>query len=226
MSFEKVKLFVRKLFWTAVFIAVIILDLLIFSAPATNVKIINDTGVYQYDETLDRSICSMSVEFDDYADMGSITVAFRDVDGKLISEETEDISIRLLSKNGNSDFYINGEVKYYEIISYSAGISDYFKYEVLIFLIIVELIFILPMFITTLLLSCKIYYYEDWKILVYAGHYHHYIKVDGVKTDELNTLSNLRVIYLSCTLDDGTYVDVAITSSNRITLKIDNRLYR
>lgn len=84
----------------------------------------------------------------------------------------------------------------------------------------------MPLVISTLLLSCKIYLYDDQKIVVYAGHYHNYIKVDGVKVDEFNTFSSRVIIYLSCTLDDGTYVDVKITTSNRITLKIDNRLYK
>lgn len=79
-------------------------------------------------------------------------------------------------------------------------------------------------FIASLLLSYKDYEYNGNNIVVYAGWYHHYIKVNGNKIDEHNTLVSFTAILLSCTLDDGTDIKVTITMTNRISLKINNQL--
>lgn len=90
------------------------------------------------------------------------------------------------------------------------------------------LITILPLtfFIMAFLLSCKKYVYNDNEIVVYAGFYHHYITVNGVKTDEHNTIISYTPITLSCTLSEGTHVQATISLTNRIALKINDRLYR
>ena len=84
---------------------------------------------------------------------------------------------------------------------------------------------IIAFFIVSLLLSCKVYDYNGSEIIVYAGFYHRYIKADGVIMDEHNTLLTYTAISLSCSLDDGTYLEARITLTNRISLKINNRLY-
>lgn len=91
------------------------------------------------------------------------------------------------------------------------------------FVIIDVLIF--SVFISTLFLSCKVYDYNGNSIVVYAGWFHNYIKVNGKKFDEHNTFTSYTAILLPCVLDDGTDVKVTITRSNRISLKINNRLY-
>lgn len=86
--------------------------------------------------------------------------------------------------------------------------------------------FILLIFICTLCMKCKAYSYNGYQIVVYAGASQHYIKVNGIKFDEHNTWISYSPIYLNCTLDDGTDVDVTISKSNKIALKINNRLYK
>lgn len=81
-------------------------------------------------------------------------------------------------------------------------------------------------FIASLLLSCKVYDYNGYEIVVYAGFYHHYIKVNGRKVDEHDTVISFTAILLSCTLNDGTDMQATITMTNRISLKINNQLYR
>lgn len=93
-----------------------------------------------------------------------------------------------------------------------------------IFLFIFIILFCLVLFICSLMLSCRIYSYDGKLIVVYSGFYHHYIKIDGVKTDEHNTILTYTAIYLSCTLKDGTNIDAAISMTNRISVKINNRL--
>ena len=79
--------------------------------------------------------------------------------------------------------------------------------------------------IGALLLSYKKYEYNGNSIIVYSGWYHHYIKFNGKKVDEHNTLVTFNAIPLSCALDDGTDIKVTITLTNRISLKINNQLY-
>ena len=86
-------------------------------------------------------------------------------------------------------------------------------------------IFIFTFFIRSLLLSCKVYEYKGKDIIVYAGWFHHYIKVNEKILDEINTIMTYTHISLSCTLDDGTTVAATITLANRISLKINNQLY-
>lgn len=81
-------------------------------------------------------------------------------------------------------------------------------------------------FINALSLSCQRFYYDGREIIVYAGTFHHYIKIDGEKCDEHNTLSGLIPIFLSTRLEDDTFIECTISTFNRIALKIDGKLYR
>lgn len=49
--------------------------------------------------------------------------------------------------------------------------------------------------------------------------------VNGVKTDEHNTIMSFTPIYLSCTLEDGTNLQATVSLTNRISLKINDLLY-
>ncbi len=75
-------------------------------------------------------------------------------------------------------------------------------------------------------LSCKKYKYGDKNILIYAGWFHHCLKIDDKYMDEYNTFITFTPIDLSCVLNDGTPLQVRISLANRITLKINNQLYR
>ncbi len=86
-------------------------------------------------------------------------------------------------------------------------------------------VFLLGMFICTLLLSCKEYKYDGYSIVVYSGFYHHYIKINGRIEDEHNTIATFSAIYLSCTIDEQ-YFEATISLTNRISLKINDRLYK
>ena len=84
----------------------------------------------------------------------------------------------------------------------------------------------LPFFIGSLFLSCKKYRYNGSNIVVYAGWFHHYLKMDGEVLDEHNTFVTFTAIVLSCTLNDGTRLQATISLTNRIALKINDRLYK
>ena len=81
-------------------------------------------------------------------------------------------------------------------------------------------------FIGTLLLLVKHYRYSDKEITIYAGWFYNYLKIDGEVLDEHNTFVTFTAIVLSCTLDDGTRLQATISLTNRIALKINDRLYK
>ena len=100
------------------------------------------------------------------------------------------------------------------------------------FLVFLALVYILPfvdiiifaIFVGALCLHCKTYIFRGNSILVYAGFCNHYIKANGVKCDEHNTLISFTPIVMSCKLDDGTMLQATISMSNRITLKANDKL--
>lgn len=101
--------------------------------------------------------------------------------------------------------------------------EDLWEWCTLLFLI--ELI-IVVFFFGSLSLSCKTYTYKDYEIIVYAGWFHHYIKVNNEIVDEHNTLITYVPITLESTLDSGEKIFARISTFNRISLKINDKLYR
>ena len=99
-------------------------------------------------------------------------------------------------------------------------------------LVFLALVYILPfvdfiifsIFACTLCLHCKTYTFRGNSIVVYAGFCNHYIKANGVKCDEHNTLISFTPIVMSCKLDDGTMLQATISMSNRIALKANDKL--
>lgn len=81
-------------------------------------------------------------------------------------------------------------------------------------------------FIVSMLLSCKTYDYCGTQIIVYAGWFKHYIKINDVKFDEHNTLVYFTPIKMSCTIDNNTFVETTISLTNRISTKINGRLVK
>lgn len=155
-------------------------------------------------------------------DSVSVTVAFYDIDGNLLYQKSN--FFIGYGKIVSDNFFIEGEVDSYEIISYTATYSS----DVIIILVPVFIYFDIVIFaflISSLLLSYKNYQYAGNEIIVYAGWYHHYIKINGTKVDEHNTIMNFTAISLSTTLDDSTKLVATISLTNRIALKINDKLY-
>lgn len=93
-------------------------------------------------------------------------------------------------------------------------------------------IFILPfgcmltffLFLYSLLLSYQIYHFNGQTIVVYAGHFTHYIKIDNVLLDEHKSFIKWFTIYLSGTQNNNIF-EAKITNLGKITLKINDKLY-
>ncbi len=223
MLYEKKKLLIHRSIWFVLLLLGIIVPIIISNAPSKDVEIIDDNGyINEYYESLDETNCEIEVIFNCEVDSGYIMVAFYDSNGKLLSKENG--YFYGYDNTVSSTFFIDGKVDSYEILSYNISASSGMSY-IIIMLFIYGDIFVFAFFIASLLLSYKNYEYNDNEIIVYAGWYHHYIKVNGNKIDEHNTLVSFTAIPLSCTLDDGTDIKVTITMTNRISLKINNQLY-
>lgn len=110
------------------------------------------------------------------------------------------------------------------IIFFSCDIFDIYLFFLPI--IVFADVFSFTFFICSLLLTYKNYQYNEYEIIVYASWYHHYIKINGEKYDEHNTIATFTPIILSCTLDDCTDIMATITLTNRISLKINNKLFK
>lgn len=80
------------------------------------------------------------------------------------------------------------------------------------------------MFIASLTLSYKVYSYNGNKISVYAGFFHHQLKVNDELCDERSF--SYSPIYLNTTFDDDSFVEVIISGFNNVTLKINNKLIK
>ena len=107
----------------------------------------------------------------------------------------------------NTYFDVSGEVDSYEIVDYSklnsAEMDIYNESESNSFASLFLLIFMwaffrciyaIPLTLTALFFSCKSYQINGHYIVVYAGRMNHYIKVDGRKIDEKNSLISFSAI--------------------------------
>lgn len=228
MLYEKKKIWKHRVICLALLLVfLIIIPSCISSTPKNveEIEIVEDNCyIEKYYEYTDTTSCKIEVQFNTDVDPGYITVAFYDNKNKLL--ENEKSFFYGYGTTLSASFYVDGKVDKYKIEEYdiSASYDDSNEF-ISLCIFFFSLCILLPFFIGSLFLSCKEYDYLGKQIVVYAGWCHHYIKVDGIKTDEHNTLISHTAIQLSCTLFDGTNIQATITLSNRISLKINNLLY-
>lgn len=187
-------------------------------------KIISTDGrIDNYYEYSDESKCTITATLSKSADEGTIKVAFYDENGKFLEEKTETFySWNMTGKNLEVDFYfIKGKVASYIVTDFSARSVPSWVITALLQFSFIPLIFL----ISALTLSCRVYDFNGNIITVYAGWFHHYLKVNGKVMDENNTIIGFSPIYLSTNLPDGTYLQATITTMNRVSFKINNVLY-
>lgn len=225
MIYEKKKMLIYiSISFVLLLFGIIIIPIIIANAPSQETEIVEVNGyINGYYESLDKTDCEIEVVFNTNVDSGYITVAFYDGSGKLLAKKNE--YFYGYDNTLSSSFTIDGKVDSFEILDHN--ISAYYDVKIIMIIIIIVVdIFVFAFFISSLFLSCKVYDYNGNEIIIYAGWYHHYIKVNGTKTDEHNTLITFTAISLSCILSDGTDIKATISLSNRISLKINNLLYK
>lgn len=79
-------------------------------------------------------------------------------------------------------------------------------------------------FINSLFIKFKEYNYNEIKIGIYVGFYHHYLKINGIKCDEYNTLFSLTPIKLSTVIENNIKIEATISTSNAVSVKVNDIL--
>ena len=199
--------------------------------------------ITEYYEYLDESTCSIELTFNQNVYEGPITVDFFDKNGKKLETLTipltnADYYPSYGTKMVNTYFDVSGEVDSYEIVDYSklnsAEMDIYNESASDLEASLIALIFIwaffrciyaIPLILTALFFSCKSYQINGHYIVVYAGRMHHYIKVDGKKIDEKNSLISFSAINLNAVLDTGEEINVYIPAfTKRMSLRVNGVL--
>ena len=215
---EKTKVLVHRLTWLIITCLIVFIPIIINCAQP-KLSIVDDVAyIDDYYEYLDETSIDMSITFNREVNSGYVTINFYDNLGNL--SDTKEIYFYAFGDKTVEDNYIfvKGDVDSYEIVSYeftTPTIGEWIYYFLLISI---------PMLIDALLVVYKEYDYKGKKLSVYAGFYHRTLRIDGEKCDEHNTIVAFSPIYLSTTLEDGTKVEATITLTNRVSLKLNDKL--
>ncbi len=215
---EKTKLFVHRLIWLSITLLFLFVPI-IGNAVQPQLEIV-DEHVYidEYYSAINRTSLEIEIIFNRNINSGYATIAFYDSNDNFL--ETKRIYLYAYNEKTTENTYttINGKAEKYDIISFEFEPTP-ILYGFL-YVIYIPIIFL----IGSLLLSYKEYEYKDKKISVYAGWFHHTLRIDEKKFDEHNTLTFFTPIKLSTKLNDETKVEATITLTNRISLKVNDKL--
>lgn len=213
---EKNKIFTHRIIWLSLTILVILIPIII-NACQPRLELLDSDVYVDYYESLDSTSCDITLYFNRVINNGYATINFYDLNNNLLATVEE-----YFLSNGktatNLYSYIDGNVDSYEIVSY-----DFEPYSV-IFNMHLLLIITVPMLIASLLLSYKECKFNGKTISAYAGFYHHTLKIDEELCDEHNTLISFTVIKLNTTDKDGNKIEANISLTNRIAIKVNDKL--
>lgn len=215
---EKTKIIVHRLIWLSVLLLIIIIPIIInISKPKLEI-LSDEVYIDYYYSSLNETSVKINITFNRDVNSGYAVFNFYDASNNFL--ESKEI---YLVSNGNTvnNLYntISGKVDKYELISYEFSTVNT-EFDLLWAFMFPAII----MFVATLFLNYKEYNFENVKISVYAGFYHHTLRINGEKFDEHSTLIYYTPIKLSTTINENTNIEAIITLTNRITLKINNKL--
>ena len=219
---EKDKWIARRVFWLIIVVLLIFIPIII-SETNKDVELIDEeVSIEKYYSSIDTTELYISLTFDKIVGSGYATITFYDESENFLATQ----KVYFLSYNSQtvseSSIFVDGKADLYEIESLEFE-PDYG----IMFLLSFGLVpFAILMLIFALLYSYKEIVYNGKKISVYAGKFHHNLRIDGVKVDEHNTLFYLTPIKLSTTLDNEEKIDVTISLASRISLKVNDRLLK
>ncbi len=217
---EKNKIIIHRLSWLFILLLIIFLPIIIHVSKP-KLDIVDDEGyINDYSSSLNRTSLTMYVTFNRKVYYGYVTIKYYD-DSNHLLETKESFFTAYNGKTVECDLiYVDGKVASYEIESFE---FNTYAWEFMIYYLLLPAII---MFISSLLLCYREYDYNGKKISVYAGWYHHTIRVDGEKYDEHNTIMSFTPIKLNAIMDDNIKLEVTISLTNRITLKINGKLVK
>lgn len=223
---EKRRVLTNKLVWAALLMIGIAMFFITAFVILQSVSVVSDKlTVTEYNEKADFTRFDYEITFDKAVDMGAVTVEIYDDENQLIRTQlrlffnSED-NVRTLV----SPTVVQGKIGYCKVVEWSdIRVSKTTKYIAWSVLIVIDLI-MLAIFIASMFLNSKTYIYDDKEIVVYAGWFNYYIKVDGQLLDKCKAVCRRSAINLSCTLQDGAEINSTISFSKRIALKINGEL--
>ena len=242
---ERVKLLLRKLFGAIVFLLLLLSPVLYIAIqemhakeeplPTTPELVSHEVSILEEYEYIEECYCEISLIFNRPVQTGDMTVAFYDEAGKLI--ESRYIGFYANAddnyKTADATVFVSGMVDSYEIVDitfdpYDEAEDETGLYTILIFwlLFLLSLPITIPFFwLRVFACNCKEFEIDGQRVLVYAGHLHFYIKVDGEKYDEIVHCALFSATRLHTVLDCEQPIDVTIsTGLKRIRLKFNDRL--
>ncbi len=231
MVYEKKQLIVRRVI--CVIVAIVGLVLMIAGAsPSHSLAVVDSSGFVEMGSVY--SDCKIVAYFEEEIAEAEIVVSFFDAEGNEVERKTLDYGL-YEGKSATFTVMIFDEVDSYQIIdgyALSQKGEDMMVFGSLLF------VFGLIFLASRLFIKCKVFDFEGKEIIVYAGTFFHYIKVEGHILDRYTWILALfmwiPLVWLislflsktmSCVLDDGTKIEVEVASFHRIKVKINDRLY-
>ncbi len=217
--FEKKRIvFYRIIFLTMILVLFFLPSIL--TPDESDLELLDSNVIIEdYSDYFDESTVSIELAFNYEINSGYVTIAYYDQFENLLEiKETYCYSSGEYAESLWTT--INGAVDSFKIIDYDFEVYDFtytYMYSFLIFAI--------PLFISSLFLSYKEYFYNGIKISVYAGFFHHTLRINGIKQDEHSAFFFIK-IFLSTSLDGETLVEAKITSFNRIVVKVNGKMIR
>ena len=218
MNKEKKFVWINRAVYIALIVACII-AIIVLAIPPSTPKLVKSECLVD-NSYYDSSSYEVFLTFDKEVDDVSGTVYFYDENGDfLTSEHTSFYGYG--EKTVSTTLFIDGFADSFSVENIVAtAYYSYFNYFYIIILLLLIVLFV----VICVELNYKEYIYDGHEIIAYAGYSHHYIKIDGEKTDEHNSVFFLTPIYLSSDLDENTVVSATISITNRISVKVNNRL--
>ena len=222
---EKNKLLFHRISCLTILILFILIPIIVIYAQPKAELVDYNAYIDTYYSSLNQTSVDIELNFNRPVDSVSATISFYDSSKHLL--ETKKINFYSYGTKTAENSYtvINGKVDSYELISYECKPST--TIPTVLYTIVLYLGWLpLGMFIGALLLNYKEYNYNGKTISVYAGWFHHTLRIDGEIFDEHNTLIFYTAIDLSTTFEEQTKIEARISTMNRISLKIDGKLVK
>ncbi len=211
-----------------VFLGMLLLGVLcifISAFPASGVEIAESRGYInaRYEQTVGetttvRTEYEVDLLFSQEVDGGEVTLAFYDKNGKLLKRVTDEV----IWQDFEGVYIIRGDVAYFEVEDYMVSKLSWLLIPAVIlwyFCIVIAL----PLFLLSLLHKTAKFEYEGREITVYVRNSLRYVKVDGRKYYEDNTL-RFGEKHIRVTIADGQNVQVTCSGVNNISAKVGDRV--
>lgn len=194
---------------------------LLSAIPAKGVTItesrgyINKEYVQSAGETqIVRTEYEVELTFSEQVDGGDVTLAFYDEKGNFLGSVTDSV----IDQEFEGVYVIEGKVASFRVESYQVGKGTWLIIVGAV-LAVVSLEFGIPLFVLSLMHKTKKFAYGEKEIVVYARNSFRYVKINGVKYYEDNTV-RFGEKHIRIPLEDGELLQVTLSGVNNVSAKV------